>query len=95
MPRFERSGPIPRPASPQPFHAAHGAHPGASCKWLRKEPEKVIRVDILQEEGTFLGTVVRCDAKIPGFAAGEGVVENLDFVFVVARVDKAADATRR
>ena len=42
-----------------------------------------IRVDVVQDEGTFIGTVVQNDGKIPGLAVKDSVVENLDFVFVI------------
>ncbi len=45
-----------------------------------------IKVEIIQEEGTFIGTVERC-GKIPGLAVGDDVVENMDFVFVVTRAE--------
>ena len=51
-----------------------------------------IRVDALQKEGTFLGTVRRVEREVPGLKVRELIVNNMDFVFVVVRGDNAAAA---
>jgi hypothetical protein len=49
----------------------------------------VIRVDIVQIGGTFIGTVVRCFPKIGGVEIGDVVRENADVVFTLIREDGA------
>ena len=49
----------------------------------------VLRIDILQKEGKFIGTVMRCFPKIGGIDVGDVVIEHHDFVFALTRGDMA------
>jgi hypothetical protein len=50
-----------------------------------------VRVDGLQEEGTFIGTVTQMSAAAPGISVNDQIVDNEAYVFVVIRKSKAFD----
>jgi hypothetical protein len=54
-----------------------------------------IRVATVRVDGTFIGTVVRSDSRIPDVMVGQQVAGHLDVVHLVLRIPpRAAEASR-